>query len=82
LLLPIVFIKQFATMYSLTKTTEQNKMNESIVNEIMNISAQAAVELFAKEGVKPTQENVTEWVLNNWEALSYGMALGVSMAAA
>ena len=57
-------------------------MNESTLNEIMNIGAQAAVELFAKEGVKPTQENVSKWVSDNWEALCKGMVQGVSMAAA
>jgi len=57
-------------------------MNESTLNAIMTIGAQAAVELFAKEGVEPTQENVSSWVAANWETLCKGMAQGVTMAAA
>lgn len=56
-------------------------MNEAVINEVIKIGAQAAVEMFANKGVTPTQEEVKAWVLNNWDALVAGMVKGVFEAA-
>ena len=56
-------------------------MNEAVINEVIKIGAQAAVEMFVNKGVTPTQEEVNVWVLNNWDALVAGMVKGVFEAA-
>ena len=56
-------------------------MNELVINEVIKMGAESAVEMFSKQGVTPTQKEVAEWVQNNWEALVEGMVKGVSEAA-
>ena len=56
-------------------------MNEAVINEVMKIGAQAVVEMFVNKGVTPTREEVETWVINNWDALVYGMVKGVFEAA-
>jgi hypothetical protein len=57
-------------------------MNEATLNQIIQIAAEAAVELFVKKGIEATPELVNAWVNDNWAMLSKGIIKGVEDAAA